>query len=276
MGVEDGGEPSKSRTSFTGALSRREEKLVRALRRRRERESRGRFLAEGTRATEDLLASGLPVELIVTSSSLEDTPRGRALLAMVERGGIPHRRVDPVKLAELAGTETPQGVVAVAIAPAASAREVLAPEGRRVLLVLDGVQDPGNLGTLARTAEALGAAGLVLLPGSVDPWNAKAVRAAMGATFRLPLVALELEDAYHSLREHGYTVLASAAGAPPLLDVPDRAALVVGNEGAGVSEAGLHGADAVVGVPLLGRAESLNVAAAAAILLHELLRQTPC
>jgi RNA methyltransferase, TrmH family len=272
VNADGGGEVSKSRTSPGEGLSKREEKLVRALRRRKDREASGRFLAEGIRSVEDLLTSELSVQLAVTASPVEDTPRGRELVRAIRERGIPHRRMEPAELSELAGTEAPQGVLAVGVVPAWSLDEVLATPGRRVVLVLDAVQDPGNLGTLARTAEALGAAGVLVLPGSVDPWNAKAVRAAMGATFRIPVIPVGRDEALDALRRHGYRVLASAVDGAPLGRCPERAALVVGNEGAGVSVPTRREADAVVGIPLRGRAESLNVAAAAAILLHELLR----
>jgi RNA methyltransferase, TrmH family len=253
-------------------LTRRESRLVRALHRRRRRDAEGLFLAEGVRLVEDLLASPLEVRLAVASSSLGDTSRGSALRDALAARGIPCREVDDRTLAELADTETPQGVLAVAAIPRPplDAIDLAAPPA--AVLVLDAVQDPGNLGTLARTAEALGAAGLVALPGTVDPWNAKSVRAAMGATFRLPVVQAAWDDLEPWLRARGVAVLAADAAGGPLDPPPPRAALVLGNEGAGVSPETAARADRTVAIPLRGRAESLNVAAAGAILLHELLR----
>ncbi|HEX5724921.1 MAG TPA: RNA methyltransferase [Longimicrobiaceae bacterium] len=253
-------------------LTRREERLLRSLHERRHREAEGLFLAEGVRAVEDLLASPLAVRVAAAASSLADTPRGRALRQAVERAGVPLREVDERELRALAGTETPQGIVAAAEIPRHRLDALAGAPAPAAVLVLDAVQDPGNLGTLARTAEALGAAGLVALPGTVDPWNPKAVRAAMGATFRLPVVAAGWDEAAPWLAEHGYAVVAAVAGAPPLpRPPPPRAALVLGNEGAGVSPETRAHAKLEAGVPLRGRAESLNVAAAGAILLHELL-----
>jgi TrmH family RNA methyltransferase len=138
--------------------------------------------------------------------------------------------------------------------------------------MLDAVQDPGNFGTLVRSAEALGAAGVIALPGTVDPWNPKAVRAAVGSTFRLPVVGSSWETAAEWLRREGFGILGADAGGGPVPASVRRAALVVGNEGAGLSAAVRAGMDGLVGIPLRGRAESLNVAAAAAILLYELTR----
>ena len=254
-------------------LTRREERLVRSLRQRRSRDAEGLFLAEGVRAVEDLLASPLAVRLAVAASSLGDTPRGRSLLQAVAARGVPLRETDDRALAALADTETPQGIVAVAEIPSAGLEAMRTDADPAVVLVLDAVQDPGNLGTLARTAEALGAAGLVLLPGTVDPWNPKSVRAAMGSTFRLPVAQAGWEELAPWLAERGLETLAAVVGGEPLGGArPRRAALVLGNEGAGVGDQTRARAHRAVGIPLRGRAESLNVAAAGAILLHELLR----
>jgi TrmH family RNA methyltransferase len=253
-------------------LSRREDKQLRALRQRKAREAEGLFLAEGVRAVEDLLDSPLAVRWVVTAPSLEDPPRGRALREAVDRRGIARREVAEAELRAHAGTETPQGVLAVAEIPGHGLDDLRPVREPAVVLVLDAVQDPGNLGTLARTAEALGAAGLVALPGTVDAWNPKAVRAAMGSSFRLPVVEAGWDELEPWLRARGFRVLAAAGEGPPLGERPARAALVVGNEGAGVSEETRRRADALVGIPLRGRAESLNVGAAGAILLWELLR----
>jgi RNA methyltransferase, TrmH family len=254
-------------------LSAREQKELRALRRRRSRQQSARFLAEGIRLAEDLLASPLAVRWGAISSSLEDSERGRALVASLTRRGIPVRPLGDGEFAEHAATDTPQGVLLVADTPEWELRHLLEPgSAPRVILVLDGIQDPGNFGTLVRSAEALGAVGVLALPGSVDPWNPKSVRAAMGSSFRLPIVTASWDQAAPAMRASGFALLAAAVGGEPPPEHLQRVALVLGNEGAGVSAAVLREVDASVGIPLRGRAESLNVAAAAAILLHQLTR----
>lgn len=255
-------------------LTRAEARLLRGLRRRRIREAEGAFLVEGVRAVEDLLSSPLGVRLLAWSSTLEDTDRGRALLALAKRRGTPLREVPAAELAEYADTETPQGVVAAADVPNWTLDDLRTSASPAVVLVLDAVQDPGNFGTLVRTAEALGAAGVLSLPGTVDAWNPKAVRAAMGSSFRLPVVAADWPEAGPWLEREGFEVLASTVGAQPLAADrrPGKAALVMGNEGAGVGAETRVRAGIEVGIPLRGRAESLNVNSAAAILLYELLR----
>jgi TrmH family RNA methyltransferase len=254
-------------------LTRREERLLRALAERKNRDAEGLFVAEGVRAVEDLAASQLDLRFATATSSLGDTPRGAALLRALERRGTPVRQVDARALAAFAGTEHPQGVLAVAAIPRAGLAALRVEAEPAAVLVLDAVQDPGNFGTLVRTAEALGAAGVIALPGTVDPWNAKSVRAAMGASFRLPIAAAGWDEAAPWLAERGVAIVAAVVGADPLpAPPPRRAALVLGNEGAGVGEETLARAALRAGIPLRGRAESLNVAAAGAILLHELLR----
>lgn len=253
-------------------LTSREDKELRALRRRGGREVAGRFLAEGVRVVEDLLASPIPIHWAAVASSLEDGERGRRLIEALDGRGVPRRVLPDAEFRRVAATEHPQGILAVASVPTAELSELLSGTGPRVVLVLDAVQDPGNFGTLSRSAEALGASGLITLPGTVDPWNAKAVRAAVGSTFRLPIVAASWEVAARWLRAEGFRILGAAVGGGPVPADAARVALVVGNEGAGLSPEVSAGVDALVGIPLRGRAESLNVNAAAAILLHELTR----
>jgi RNA methyltransferase, TrmH family len=252
--------------------SRAETALLRSLRDRRRREAREHFLAEGVRVVEELLASPLEVRFLAVAPSLEDTPRGGALLARARRAGVPLRTVSEEALGELADAESPQGVLAVARTPAAPASRLDLSDPPAVVLVLDAVQDPGNVGNLVRSAEALGARGVVALPGTADAWSPKVVRAAAGSLFRLPVVRLAAEEAVSWCRSAGLELLVAAADGQPLpAPPPARAALVVGNEGAGVS-ARMRAAGRAVAIPLRGRAESLNVGSAAAILLHELLR----
>jgi TrmH family RNA methyltransferase len=251
------------------APSAREKRQLITLRERRNRESEGHFLAEGVRVVEDLLASDVAIDWALVSSTLEDGGRASALFAEMEKRGIPVRTVEQREFAALADTRSPQGVLAVAETPVGHLDQL---SGASVVLVLDAVQDPGNFGTLVRSAEALGAGGVIALPGTVDCWNAKVVRSAAGSLFRQPIVRCGWPEAEAWLRGHDFTILAAAAGGEPLSGEMGKSALVVGNEGSGISRDVMAGVDVTVGIPLRGRAESLNVAAAAAILLYELTR----
>lgn len=253
-------------------LTNGETKELRALQTRSNREAAGRFLAEGVRVVEDLVASSIRVRWVAASSSCEDTPRGATLLTEIESRGIPLRRLDAKELAGLAATDSPQGIIAVAETPRFVVDDIQGPvAGPAVVLVLDAVQDPGNFGTLVRSAEALGAVGVVALPGTVDPWNPKSVRASAGSSFRVPVIQASWEESSAALRRMGFRLLGADTSGEPVSGMRGASvALVVGNEGAGLSPSVRAGLDGLVAVPLRGRAESLNVAAAAAILLYEL------
>ena len=251
---------------------------IRDLHRRRGRERRGLALAEGIRLVEEAVAARVPVRGAAISPALEGTPRGKALKAALAAAGVPLVEVSTGELDELADTEQPQGVVAIIEPPAWALGDLPAGPGS-VILVLDAVQDPGNVGTMLRTALGLGAAGLVALTGTAELANPKVVRGSMGALFRLRAVHASPADFREWVRGAGVRLwVASARGAPL-----DRAAagarsrrpavaLVVGNEGAGTSPAIEAAAERRIAIPLAPGAESLNVAVAAGILLHEVLR----
>lgn len=257
-------------------LTSREARELRALLTRRGRAAHGRFLAEGIRVVEDLLDSGLHPRWALLSSTLEDNPRGRKLQHELERRGITARVVPEREFTTLSATEVPQGIIVVADLPDTRADDPPHPDELPVLLVLDAIQDPGNLGTLIRSAEALGASRVLVLPGTVDPWNPKVVRSAAGSLFRMPILELDRPEAVRRLREWGYAIVGAEAGGRAPSEIREicgaRLALILGNEGAGLSVELREAADALVGIPLRGRADSLNVAAAAAILLYEFTR----
>jgi TrmH family RNA methyltransferase len=173
-------------------------------------------------------------------------------------------------------TEHPQGVAALVEAPqfAAQAMFPSPPRPHPLLLIAAGLQDPGNLGTLVRSAEAFGATGMILLPGTVSLWNAKTLRASSGSAFRLPVVALPVEDAFNALRDHGVRIFAAVArGGDSEADLRGPSALLVGNEGSGLPEAWIAQADAQVTIPFTGAVESLNAAIAGSVLLYDAMRQ---
>ena len=248
--------------------------MIRDLGRRRGRERRGLALAEGVRLVEEALASGITIRGAAVSPALEGTTRGMALKAQLAARGVRVEEVTLAELDELADTEHPQGIVAV-VEPRAWTLTDVAVTRDGVLLVLDGVQDPGNVGTMLRTAHALGAAGVVALKGTADLTNPKVLRGSMGAAFRLPCVTADESAFLVWAAERGITVWTTAADGTPF----DRSgtpagpiALVVGNEGAGVSPGIVRAAAHRVAIRLRPGAESLNVAVAAGILLYEALR----
>lgn len=251
-------------------LSRSEERRFRALSRRKERTATGSFIAEGVRVVEVLLESKVELELALIAPGLQESERGRELIERLQ-GQTTMRSADQRLLASLAGTQTPQGVLVIARKPVHSLGE-LELESATTILVLDGVQDPGNLGTLVRTTAALGGGAVIVLPGTVDPWNPKSVRASAGALFQIPVIEAGPDELGHWLRDEGVTLYGAAVDGADLRGVEPagRAALVVGNEGAGLSSDVEGLVDHLISVPIVPEVESLNVAVAAGIILFTL------
>lgn len=242
--------------------------LARDLKRRKARERNSQFVAEGVRVAEELVRSGRPVAGLLVTRAAVATPRVAALL---EAAKAPHVVVSEADFASAASTDSPQGVLAVADVPDLPLASL--PDARlRRVLVLDAIQDPGNVGTLIRTAAGLRADAVVALPGTADPWNAKVVRGGAGAHFHVTVTAATADELAARLRTAGTVVWGADAGGRPVGTVaaPERLALAVGNEGAGLSPGVRALAAQLVSLPMAAGVESLNVAVAAGILMYEL------
>lgn len=237
-------------------------KAAGALSRRRERRATGRHLVEGPHAVVEALAAGAVQTLFATEEALVGLgtpPAGVEVVVVAER-----------VLAHLADTSTPQGLVGVATDVTVGLDAL--PDGGLVV-VLDRLTEPGNVGGIVRTADAAGAAGVVCTAGSADVLGPKAVRAAVGSTYHLPLVVgVELASVAEELRARGRRLLgldADATGSVLDIDRGETAlALVLGNEAHGLDPGAIAHLDGLVAVPMPGAAESLNVAAAAAVAIY--------
>ncbi len=188
---------------------------IRDLARRRGRERRGLALAEGIRLVEEALAAGTPVRGAAISPALEGTPRGQALKLALAEQGVRLVEVPPAELDALADTEHPQGVVAVVEPRVWSLADVPTAPGA-VVLVLDAVQDPGNVGTMLRSALGLGATGVVALKGTAELTNPKVLRGSMGAAFRLPAVSADADALLGWAGERGVEIWVAAADGEPV------------------------------------------------------------
>ena len=243
--------------------------MIRDLHRRRGRERRGLALAEGVRLVEEAVAARIGFRGILVSPALEGTERGRALKAALARTGATMTEATDDELADLAATEHPQGVISV-IEPRRWSLDDIVVGKRALIVILDALQDPGNVGTIARTALAFGATALISLPGTAELTNPKTLRSSMGALFRLPAVAATEDRLGPWLESHGVTVAATSTRGVPFdaAQLPKSVALVLGNEGAGLSSELGRNARLQLSIPLREGAESLNVAVAAGILLY--------
>lgn len=241
---------------------------VRSLTRRDTRAAERAFVVEGLRAVRDgLLAGGRPRLLLLRQDA-------RAEHLLDELGVSPDdpalRRVEPRLFDRLSEVQAPQGVLAIFPWPDIPVPASATP----LVLVLDRLRDPGNLGTLLRSAAGAGVSAVYLTPESVDPWNPKVVRAGMGAHFRLPLLAFDTAAAA-VLRGLPLRV-AAAADAPAPYDAVDwtqPAALIIGGEAEGISPHLTAWASETVAIPMAGQVESLNAAVAGSVLLFEAARQ---
>lgn len=247
--------------------------LARDLRRRKARERQSLFVAEGVRAVEELVRSGVEVRGVLTGPGIAASERRVRLVEEARARGIAIEEVGPKEFESAAETESPQGILGIGVIPAAKLVDLQVRERMR-LLILDAVQDPGNVGTIIRTAAALGASATFSLPGTVDLWNSKVVRSAMGAHFHHPCLSGSWDELDDFRRTHGLAVWAADASGDAVdgLTAPPRLGLVVGNEGGGLSTQTRERVDHMVALPIASTVESLNVAVAAGILLYELRR----
>ncbi len=240
--------------------------------RRSDLTSQGQCAIEGLKLIEEALRSGLSLETVFFSESAR--PLAEKLLPQ-----IPARTetlVLPTALFNsIAPSDAPQGVAALLKLPAFRSAQLLDRSTKGPLVVASGVQDPGNLGTILRSTEAFGAAGVFLTEGTVSPYNLKVLRGSAGSIFRLPRVQISSAELIPLLRAHGVRLLATCShrGTPlPEVTWNFPLAIFVGNEGAGLSRELLHQMDETVTIPQATQVESLNAGVAASIVLYEAAR----
>jgi RNA methyltransferase, TrmH family len=245
-------------------------KWVRALQTQaKDRHESKAFIVEGVRLVEEALAAHWEPQLVLYTAGLSE--RGQALVRAYADRSATLEEVTPAVLHSASDTQSPQGILVVL-----KQRCLPLPPRADFVFIPDGVRDPGNLGTMLRTAAAAGVQGVLLPPGAVDPFAPKVVRAAMGAHFRLPIQVMEWKAIAAVVMECGLqTYLASAGDGQPhtLSDFRRPLALIIGGEAAGAGPEAARLAQVHVHIPMPGQIESLNAAAAAAILLFEVARQ---
>ena len=247
-------------------------KAAAELKQKKYRTQNGLYLAEGLRTAEEAVAYKAVETLFYVAT---DDDRTMRLLEDAAMQNIKLVCVNENVMKKIADTETPQGIIAVCKMRQPKLESLLA--SGTMLLVLDRVGDPGNIGTMLRTADAAGIGGLVLLKGCADIYAPKTVRSSMGSLFHIPVLSGVSEQEFVSAaKKAGYDLLVTCLdGADNLYkaDLSGRIAFVMGNEAGGVSETLLEKADKRVYIPMAGRAESLNVAMAAGIVMFEALRR---
>lgn len=259
-------------TSRQNETVKQHAKLLQSASQRREQ---GLFLCEGARLCADAAQSGIPIlACYVTEKAYEKyRPYCDSVLKQAKHGYWISDHVAPL----LSDTKHPQGVYCVCPIPETSESVLKISLGGKYLL-LENMQDPSNLGTVLRTAEALGIAGVILGGTCCDPYSPKVLRGSMGAVFRVPMVfCSDVASAVDQMNEKGFTTLAAVvtpdAMAINRMSFPKSSVMVIGNEGNGLTAETIAACTHSVTIPMLGRAESLNASAATSILLWEMMRQ---
>ena len=255
-------------------LSETRRRLIARLHRRKTREREGLVLVEGARAVAEALGNGARPRFALRTPDAPASTFGDLQARLAEVPDL--QEISQGEMRTLSGTETPQGVILVAEEPRVDPAEVWAdPEGRIVLL--DGIQDPGNVGTLVRVSAAFGCSAVVALDGTADLWSPKALRASAGTAFRIPLLREPWQEANRRLEEWPGRLFAADAGGEPVAGSirPTPWALALGGEGAGCRASLRDRADSALSIPMPGGVESLNVGIAGALLLYELTRDRP-
>lgn len=235
--------------------------------RRRQSQS---FVIEGERLVLDAPSEYLQ-EIYVTEKALEQNGAELEKKGLLERTTLFSQEI----MEKVSDTKTPQGILAVARQPQYEIKDLMAGD-KTFLLLLEDIQDPGNLGTMFRTAEAAGITGIIMSRGTVDVFNPKVVRSTMSAIFRQPFICTEdFQGMLQQLQQEGVSILAACLeGSVPYYDADYRTpcAIAIGNEGNGLSEATIAQADERVRIPMKGQIESLNAAISAGILMYEAAR----
>lgn len=266
-------------------ITSRQNPLVKRFRRVRSGLERHHILIEGVRLLEEAISAGVHFDCVAFTSELETNERGISLHDELRRVPCRGARMTSQLLDYVADTDSPQGVAAIVSRPFFTLDDVFAPSPQ-LIIVADGLQDPGNLGTIIRTAEAAGASGVVTTAGTVNPYSAKAVRASMGSAFRLPIAAgPKWTEIAEKLKASNTRVIVAESPAAmkskdafqsrpfSAVDMKSSVAIVLGNEGSGPSEPAMSTASEFVYVPMAEGVESLNVSVAAAVLMYEAARQ---
>ncbi len=246
---------------------------VRGLMARHKDRAEGRaFVVEGVRLLEEALAAGCQPELVLFTQQLNE--RGQKLLKQLTAGGCEVEEILPSLMDSISGTEAPQGILAVV--PFINNNNL--PQDMDFVIIADGLRDPGNLGTLLRSAAAAGAQAVLLSPTCADVFAPKVVRAGMGAHFRVALAEMnweEMREVIHAQRRRLKVFIAESGSGKPCwqADFRQPMALLIGGEAEGASPEGQSLADEAVTIPMPGGSESLNAAVAASILIFEIIRQ---
>ncbi|WP_138211319.1 TrmH family RNA methyltransferase [Hathewaya histolytica] len=249
-------------------------KEVKKLKEKKFREEKNCFIVEGIRFTEEAINSNFEIEYIFFD---EDSLQKKEVKKLLEnRNSLLDNNTKVYKVTKevfriISNTETPQGVLAVV-----RNKEIHIKDNKGFYILVDRVQDPGNLGTIVRTAHATGALGVILTKGTVDIYNEKTLRSTMGSIFKVPIIRDDDLSFTFNLKDNGFKIISSSLDTDTnfySLNLKENAIIVIGNEGNGISDEIYSISDIKAKLPMVGDSESLNAGVAAGIMMYEVLRQ---
>ena len=250
-------------------------KDIKKLHEPKERAEKGFFLIEGVRLLEEAIKEEISIEEVFYTARINESTRGSQLLASIQTRHIPLSQIPEKVMESISETESPQGVLAVARQLQRTLKDIT--KDKKPVIMACGLQDPGNLGTIIRTADAGGCGGVITTQNTVDTYNSKVIRATMGSIFRMPVLKIDdPEETISGLKKEGYQIIATTAHSrSSYLDVDymKPTAFLIGQEGSGLSREVLESADKGVFIPMGKGVESLNAAVSASILIYEAFRQ---
>jgi len=256
-------------------LSKEKLKQIHKLKTEKEREKEGKFLIEGLRLCQEAFSSGWDVDLVLFSSEFGGSAVGERLIQQFSKKGAEIFRARKKEIEKLTDTETPQGIMALVKKKKFTLSSDFLKKAS-LLLSLDNIRDPGNLGTMIRTADAAGADGVLLSNGCVELYNPKVVRSTMGSIFHLPVVeGLDLKEVLPEMKVSGFKIFSSEIHKGKdhtKISYPEKICLLIGSEASGVRKEVSNLADERIKIPILGKAESLNASVAAGVFLYEMVR----
>lgn len=249
-------------------------KSVKNLKKKKNRYLEGKFIVEGIKIIEEAIDEKIPMDYIIYEDKLLATQEGLSLLEKSKN--IKKIRVSQRVFKELSDTENPQGVLAVVEFKLVDIDLLEVNKRENIFLVyLDGIQDPGNMGTIIRSADAFNIDGIILGPGCVDPYNLKVVRATMGSIFRTKIYSSsDPLGFFNKAKKQGINILATSLEGEELDTgiLAGRSICIIGNEGSGVGQDILRLSNKAIKIPMPGRAESLNAGVATSIIMYESMK----
>ncbi|MBI4652565.1 RNA methyltransferase [Candidatus Desantisbacteria bacterium] len=252
-------------------------KLISILHDKKIRMKENKFVLEGVRIIESALASNADIDFILYTKDILKNDRGKSIVNKCEENGIESFQVTGDVIASVSHVETSQGIAGVAFCKEDALSKIPLDKKNLTLIIMDSVQDPGNIGTIIRIGEASGADGIILSKGCVDIYNPKTTRASMGAIFNIPVIKVEdLKETLKMLKKQNIKIIATDVNAKKNYfdyDSHGKTAFLLGNEAQGLKSDLISLADVSIKIPIFGKSESLNVSTAASIIIYEHVRQ---